>query len=336
MRPVPVPGRKGVVAIGDVHGCLEELRTLLDGLRSESARPLVLIGDYIDRGPWSRAALELVMELVSRGDTFALLGNHEASLLEFLDAPASPEAVRFLLNGGGSTLQSYSDVPGSFRVPPDHVAFLRSLPLVCETEDHYFVHAGLPQLPVELMDAGVHREDLLWIREQFLEASYDWGKVVVHGHTPRMEVEVTPRRIDIDTGCVFQNKLTALLLPERSCVEVRRYAPMPSSVFRDSPESRRKAVRFDGVTRVAVFRDREIFAFRTANYSEMGALLECVDGSSRARFALGETMRGEIVTDDRHRFAFEGQVVRVEAGDKGERYGVQFFAPPEVNRRPAR
>jgi len=225
--------------IGDIHGQAEALARLLarlEGRRAPGDR-LVFIGDYIDRGPDSRRAVELALAAPRRwpGPVTPLKGNHEAMLLRALEG--DPEmTLLWLENGGIETLASYGIRLGEpdwrERFPADHVAFFRSLRLWDEDEHAYYVHAGFePGVPPAEND----EETLLWIREAFIESDYAWEKPVVFGHTPQYTLPpgrgfdlkrlvwrplVRPEKIGIDTGSAYGGPLTALVLPEREFVQV--------------------------------------------------------------------------------------------------------------------
>ena len=75
--------------------------------------------------------------------------------------------------------------------------------------DYFFAHAGVrPRVPLDQQ----REQDLLWIREEFLQSEYDFGKIIVHGHTPVVEPEIHPNRINIDTGAYATGRLTCLIL----------------------------------------------------------------------------------------------------------------------------
>jgi len=139
------------------------------------------------------------------------MGNHERMFLDFL---RGEEEMFFLLNGGTSTANSYWGNHWGLRdrtLPPEHVNFFASLKLYYDTEDYIFVHGGLrPGIPL----AAQREEDLLWIRQEFILSEFDFGRRIIFGHTPVRKPLVMPNKIGIDTGAVYGNKLTCVLLPE--------------------------------------------------------------------------------------------------------------------------
>ncbi|MBM4274180.1 MAG: serine/threonine protein phosphatase [Deltaproteobacteria bacterium] len=205
-----------IYAIGDIHGCLGFLEELLDEVQPDLTRDrLIFIGDYIDRGPESKAVVDYLINLKSRyprENIICLKGNHEAMFLDFLQGN---EKELFLFNGGLSTLQNYWgygwDGKGELILPPEHEIFYRELLPYYETPEYIFVHGGLkPFIPLEEQI----EEDLLWIRGEFIASMDDFGRIVVFGHTPFKRPLVMPNKIGIDTGAVYGNFLTCLKLPE--------------------------------------------------------------------------------------------------------------------------
>jgi serine/threonine protein phosphatase 1 len=199
-----------VYAIGDIHGSLDKLRDLMmlcerhaDG-RTAS---FIFLGDYIDRGPDSRGVVEALMDMQSRQPdrVIALKGNHEAVALEVVDGET--EAELWLREGGTATLRSY-DIDDARDLPDEHVAWLRALPLCYDDGRRFFVHAGVdPEKPL-----GAQRDrDLIWIREPFLSDARDYGRLIVHGHTPQTDgiPDFRGNRLNLDTGAVFGRPLTA-------------------------------------------------------------------------------------------------------------------------------
>jgi serine/threonine protein phosphatase 1 len=102
-------------------------------------------------------------------------------------------------------------------VPEHHREFLKELRLYYETADHIMVHAGLRHgVPLEDQTP----DDLVWIREEFIYSEQDFGKRVIFGHTPFVRPLVLPNKIGIDTGAVYGNQLTCLILPDMEFVSV--------------------------------------------------------------------------------------------------------------------
>ena len=205
-----------ILAISDVHGFSQTLKHLLKVSKYNPDRDrLILLGDYIDRGPDSPGAMALVKSLVAQG-AVALLGNHEDMLLDYL----SPEPLygeSYLYNGGARTLEQYAALPDE-RLVSDLV-FIDSLPLMFEYENFIFVHAGLN--PLKTYEQTEH--DLLWIRDKWWEAPrFIKDKVIVFGHTNTAylgspgEVFVGDGIIGIDTGVYSRGgRLTLLDLSSR-------------------------------------------------------------------------------------------------------------------------
>jgi serine/threonine protein phosphatase 1 len=226
--PVPeLPAGRRIYAIGDVHGRADLLAQIhrrieidLD-LHPVSDPLLVCLGDYVDRGADSAGVIDLLLKPAPGGiPRVALMGNHEALMLRFLtDESAAPV---WFANGGDATLDSYGVDPMlsydrarrelQRRLPGRHRELLESLPLSHEEGDYFFVHAGVrPGVELGLQ----RREDLLWIRGEFLHSEADHGKVVVHGHSISAEPELRANRIGIDTGAYASDRLTCLVLEGR-------------------------------------------------------------------------------------------------------------------------
>jgi serine/threonine protein phosphatase 1 len=204
---------KKIFAIGDIHGCYDRLKALMEKIPIDCSRDtLVFIGDYIDRGPHSVEVVDYLIHLKKRvPEVIFLKGNHEDMLDKFI---TGADRFTYLLNGGQQTLDSYLTKPVQsefFPIPPDHMEFFKSLRLFYETEEFIFVHAGLrPRVPLKSQNT----EDLLWIRNKFVSTKYDFGKRVIFGHTPLKKPLVEPNKIGIDTGAVYGNALTCVQLPD--------------------------------------------------------------------------------------------------------------------------
>lgn len=230
-RPASTEGRR-VYAIGDVHGRLDLLDPLLDQIRQDAryvdgeATPvLVFVGDYVDRGVGSKGVIDRVIELQAGPDfeVRALKGNHKEAMLAFLTDPNF--GPTWSEHGGVQTLSSYGIVAPILRMdaqewekaraafaealPVAHLNFLSGLELMTVIGDYVFVHAGLrPGVPLKAQ----REPDLLWIRQDFLNADRPFEKIVVHGHTPTEEAFLGEHRIGIDTGAYATGLLTAVRL----------------------------------------------------------------------------------------------------------------------------
>ena len=200
-----------LLAVGDIHGCRQPLRDLLARVAPTAADQLVFLGDYVDRGPDSAGVIDDLLALRARlPETVFLRGNHDQMLLDVL---AGGDPSLFLFNGGGQTIASYRARSG-WPPPREHLDFLAGLPFSHETDRFIFVHAGLrPGLPLACQDPA----DLMWIRREFLDSPADWGKTVVHGHTPTETVRFGAQRVALDTGCVYGGRLSCCDLLSGTC-----------------------------------------------------------------------------------------------------------------------
>jgi serine/threonine protein phosphatase 1 len=217
-----------VYAIGDVHGRSDLLAQCFACIDADiAAHPSprivqVLLGDYIDRGPQSRQVLDLLIRRSHQHRLVCLKGNHETYIADFLRDPAILGQWRHF--GGLVTLVSYGVTPSinadereqrelaaalDRALPRSHRRFLAGLKASFACGDYFFVHAGVrPGIAL----SGQHELDLLWIREDFLLHEESFGKIVIHGHTPVLEPDIRPNRINIDTGAYATGKLTCLVL----------------------------------------------------------------------------------------------------------------------------
>jgi serine/threonine protein phosphatase 1 len=217
-----------IYVIGDVHGCLKELKNAeaqiaVDISSSQRPGPVVLLGDYVDRGPSSSQVLEHLIRPSELGlKRLPLCGNHDDIFLKFLNEPEL--YAEWLGLGGEQTLISYgidlhhlnlrqknrSAKLGELlaeAVPDNHRQFLADLPICLKISNLFFVHAGIkPGIPLDEQDD----EDMLWIRAPFLSEGPKLPILVVHGHTPHTSTDLGPGRIGIDTGAYYTGKLTVL------------------------------------------------------------------------------------------------------------------------------
>jgi serine/threonine protein phosphatase 1 len=200
-----------------------------------AARPvprpiLIFLGDYIDRGPDSRRVIDQLIRLKQRHEVVYLRGNHERCLMEFLRNPSI--LATWLRWGGLYTLRSYGLEPKNYLDSGEQEGLARSLELILRASGHFdffdrletsftfgdffFVHAGVrPGLPLDRQS----ETDLLEIRDVFLSSGSDFGKIVVHGHTPVPEPDIRANRINIDTGAFATGRLTCLVI-ERDVIDL--------------------------------------------------------------------------------------------------------------------
>ncbi len=221
-----------VYAVGDIHGCSRQLDALLARIAADPAegisrRFLVFLGDYVDRGPDSKGVIERLLSPPAGFEATAVRGNHDQTLLDFLVDPAVYGVWREF--GGRDTLVSYGVVPPLFDqiedferarndlaavLPAAHRQFLEGLAGSLRIGGYYFTHAGVrPGVALEEQSP----EDLMWIRDDFLNSRQDFGAVVVHGHSPTPQPVVRSNRIGVDTGAYATGCLTAAVLDGDKC-----------------------------------------------------------------------------------------------------------------------
>jgi serine/threonine protein phosphatase 1 len=309
--------------IGDVHGCASELKTLINKLPLTPSSTVVFLGDYIDRGPSSREVIEVIFKLRDFCKVVTLTGNHESMLHDFLADPTSQGAGMFIYNGGGATLASYADEHGNYEIPEAHIRFFNELLLSWQTDDYFFVHAGVPDVHLDQLDERKHRKEMLWVRRTFHRSQFPWKKMIVHGHSPVPEVHFGERRINVDTGCVYEQVLSAVELPSKKTYSVTRSRERRQAHLRDF-SSRRIAIRFKGAIPIYVHRGAETLEFETIDYSEFGMLMRDIANHPRELFVVGEPVHGHIGSEGATLVDFRGQIVRVQDDDAGRCYAVRI------------
>lgn len=235
--PAAVPHGVRIYAVGDIHGRSDLLSRVLRGIdadcrRRPADRPItVFIGDYIDRGPDSRAVLDLLLKWRRDNEAVFIRGNHETFLPRFLGDSRTLDSWR--QNGGLETLLSYGLKPTispdrheqvkladelADALPREHLEFLESLDLSFSCGDYLFVHAGIrPGVPIQEQT----EDDLLWIREEFLAHEQPFERFVVHGHTPVNVPDLRSNRINIDTGAFATGRLTCIVIEGSAIGQLR-------------------------------------------------------------------------------------------------------------------
>ncbi len=224
------PGMR-LFAIGDIHGRADLLEIMLERIDADLAADapddwrIVLLGDYVDRGPDSARVLDIIAARVAQDHRHvALMGNHDQRLATFLtDIADWPNFEEF---GGRPTALSYGVDFGSGSgadlvrghlalgqaMPEAHRRLLDSLSLFVAFGDFFFCHAGIrPGIPLDAQSA----DDLIWIRKPFHDARELHPKLIVHGHTPVRAVEIHPNRVNLDTMAFKSGKLSALRVEGR-------------------------------------------------------------------------------------------------------------------------
>jgi len=229
--------------IGDVHGCADELVALLVRLgygvrlqgegetrravtRAPEGRRAVFVGDLVDRGPNAPDVVRLVMEMVARGQAFAVVGNHDDRFMRWLKG----NDVK-VTHGLECTVEQYAGESEAFRQATR--AFIASLPSYLWVDDGRLVvaHAGLKEEMLGRNTVPARRfclygdisgeRDAQGLPERFNWAlDYGGAPTVVYGHTPVAEPEWLNNTVCIDTACVFGGKLSALRWPEKEIVSV--------------------------------------------------------------------------------------------------------------------
>lgn len=225
LDPLDMP----IYAIGDIHGrhdlLLKAEQAIVRDASSIPGRKLIVtLGDYIDRGPSSAQVISHLMSPAPENfDRISLTGNHEIVMLDYLDGLIT--FSDWLRMGSDALLHSYGldaqHLPMIFptaakldafirqSLPKAHIDFLRAMPIFVDTPHALFVHAGID--PALTLDEQSD-EDLVFIRQRFLQSRTPLPKLVVHGHTPVAEPEALPMRLNIDTGAYHSDKLTVAKL----------------------------------------------------------------------------------------------------------------------------
>ncbi|MBH5316855.1 serine/threonine protein phosphatase [Paenibacillus sp. GSMTC-2017] len=213
--------------ISDIHGCFKQFNELLNKVEFNASNDqLILIGDYVDRGPNSKEVVDKVIDLVENHHAIALRGNHDQRLVDLVQQNSSEVQYKFMQHGGPETIKSYCidescneslesticHIRGQYS---HHIAFLERLPLYYEDEKHIYVHAGINPTYPDWKEQTDH--DFMYIKGIFHKADLGLSKTVVFGHTRTVELQETPEvwfgngKIGIDGGCAYGMQLNCLI-----------------------------------------------------------------------------------------------------------------------------
>ncbi|WP_422657515.1 metallophosphoesterase family protein [Paenibacillus sp. EC2-1] len=218
---------KRTLMISDIHGCMKQFDTLLQEVGYDSSKDqLILLGDYVDRGPHSKEVVDRVIDLVENHQAIALRGNHDQRLVDLIQVNNGEIQKKFLEHGGRETLESYTNEvfhPDAFEHAVKHIRseygrhieFLKKLPFYYEDEAHIYVHAGINPSYVNWKEQSDH--DFMYIKGEFHRAKLNMEKVIVFGHTRAIELHQTSDiwfgegKIGIDGGCAYGMQLNGLM-----------------------------------------------------------------------------------------------------------------------------
>lgn len=216
-----------IYAIGDVHGHKDLFLRMIDRIgndaqaREPRSTRLVILGDFIDRGPDAAGMIQVLMRLSGEPNVVVLKGNHEAAMADALDGDHDALDL-WLAHGGTQTLRSFGvdlaalDIDDSLAVlraaraaiPLTVLRWIKRLPTFVRFGDHYFVHAGID--PAVALDRQTDQARL-WITDAFTDSVADHGATIVHGHTIYPDgVMIAPNRIGVDTGAYRTGRLSAV------------------------------------------------------------------------------------------------------------------------------
>ena len=197
--------KERLLAIGDIHGCFDQFRTLVEEQISiRKSDKLVLLGDYIDRGYQSREVVDFIIRLAENGfNVVPLIGNHESMLLDSLTDDHF--LYNWFMNGGEETLFSFG-IESLQELDQKYIDFFKDLPYYYSLNQFLFVHAGFND---EIINPFEDTYQMIWSRREEYSNPVFNEKIIVHGHTPiplsycRKTVQSSSRVINIDTGCVY-------------------------------------------------------------------------------------------------------------------------------------
>ena len=225
-------------AIGDIHGCLSQLTSLHKNiLNYDKFDPkndlLIYLGDYIDRGKYSKDVIDQILKLKNNNiKTINLMGNHDEFMIDFI-LNKKNNIKNWINFGADQTFRSYGvevveyikdgfddEVVDKLRntllskMDNTHLDFFKNLEISYSSENYLFVHAGID--PLKRLNNQT-KKDFLWSRsEKFFSKDFKSEKIIVHGHTPEENIINYPFRINVDSGCYFSGKLSSVCLTDNN------------------------------------------------------------------------------------------------------------------------
>ena len=202
------------IVVGDIHGCFEEFQALLSQCKRQPEDQVISVGDLVDRGPDPRSVVEFFM---NDSNAHAILGNHEDNHIRIrkgnLEASLSQAICK-------TQLGSFYD---------DAVDYFESLPLYLQAHECLIVHAGfVPNVPIEQQPRNAFlRGRMPWMKSHYDKSHGGWwthyrgARTILYGHSAHPYVHIQNNTYGLDTGCCHGNLLSALVLPERTIVEIK-------------------------------------------------------------------------------------------------------------------
>ncbi|WP_138753791.1 metallophosphoesterase family protein [Paenibacillus sinopodophylli] len=221
---------KRTLVISDIHGSYTPFNDLLDRMNyCPGEDQLMLLGDFVDRGPRSREVVEQVIGLVQKDGAIAIQGNHDERLVDVMLERSEQALIKFTGHGGRQTAESYAgvkqgaigDVIEQAKAAVHerymhHMTFLDQLPYYHEDEHFIYVHAGINPNYLNWKDQPTR--DFLYIKQPFLSRPTNVSKTVVFGHTKAIDIHGNPNiwfgpgKIGVDGGCASGYQLNGLAI----------------------------------------------------------------------------------------------------------------------------
>lgn len=201
------------IVVGDIHGCFDELQTLLKRVNFHEKDELISVGDLVDRGPQPK---EVVSFFMNTANANAIMGNHEDKHIRIYDGELEPSHSQIICK---KQLGTFYD---------EAIEYMRSLPLYLYRKNYWLVHAGfLPNIhPKDQPRNTLLRGRMPWMKSNYDKTYGGWWKhysgeePVVYGHTAFKNIHIENNTFGIDTGVCHGQTLSAMILEDRSFIQV--------------------------------------------------------------------------------------------------------------------